>query len=377
MVITSLFFATNRKHRGNNQWSPSGYGKNFSKDGMQNLRFGELKLQVNERVVQNFLTIEADGRQGDGEQLAKYLTGLVKKAKITAYKEETADADEEIPSENNPSTKLFKSLKKLMENAADVVVYIHGYNVSWEEAVGAAMALQYMFNKNRDSHQKDVVVVLFSWPSDGSLLPFAAYKSDRSDAEGSGHAVGRAILKLRDFLVRLRQNSLKQDEKLCNQEIHLLCHSMGNYVLQNALGKMIEHAEGPSLPRIFDHLFLCSADVNDDVLETDQPMSRLHELGRNITIYFNKGDIALRISDSTKGNPERLGHSGNAHPYLVHNKVHQADCSQIVGGLVEHSYYLWATVNEDIRLSIEGIEFDDNNLRRRQRRGHSNEWVLK
>lgn len=375
MEIRSLFFATNRNHKGNNRWSPSGYGKNFSKDGMQNLRFGELTLQVNKMEVQKSLNKEVNGRQGDGERLANYLTGLVKKAKITAYKDDTADAVEKIPSENNPSTKMFKSLKKLMENAADVVVYIHGYSVSWEDAVGTAMALQYMLNKNRDSHQKEVVVVLFSWPSDGSKMPFAAYRSDRSDAEGSGHAVGRAILKLRDFLVTLRQNSLKKDEKLCNQEIHLLCHSMGNYVLQNALGKMIEHAEGPSLPRIFDHLFLCSADVNDDVLETNQPMSRLHELSRYITIYFNKGDIALKISDSTKGNPDRLGHSGNAHPYLVHNKVHQADCGPIVGGLVEHSYYLWATVNEDIRLSIEGKEFDDN-LRRRQRRGHSNEWVL-
>jgi len=45
---------------------------------------------------------------------------------------------------------------------------------------------------------------LFTWPSDGQALPYVSYKSDRSDAKGSGYAIGRGFLKLRDFLVRLR-----------------------------------------------------------------------------------------------------------------------------------------------------------------------------
>lgn len=206
-------------------------------------------------------------------------------------------------------------------------------------------------------------------------MPFAAYYSDRADAEASGHSAGRAMLKLHNFLLKLSKDATRQEERICKQEIHLLCHSMGNYVLQHALAKLIEHAEGPALPRIFCHLFLCAADVNDDVLETNQPMGRLHEICRNITAYFNKDDVALFISDHTKGQPERLGQAGNAHPYLVHNKIHQVDCSPIVDGPIEHSYYLWATVNDDIRLSIEEKEFDDAS-RHRKRRGNSNEWVL-
>ncbi len=369
MATTSLFFATNRKHKGKDRWQPTGYGKDFSSDGMQNLRFGNLTLEANESRVKKFMN------EGDGEELAGYLARKAKKAIIEAYEDKTSITKAEIPSEKNSSTKMFRKLKTEMEKSADVVVYIHGYNVSWEQAVGAAVALQYMLNRKREPNQKKVLVVLFSWPSDGSMIPFMAYRSDRADAEGSGHAVGRAMLKLHDFLLKLSNTADSQKDRPCEQEIHLLCHSMGNYVLQNALAKLIEHSVGPCLPRIFDHLFLCAADVNDDVLETNHLMSRLHEICKNITVYFNKGDMALLISDHTKGHPERLGHAGNAHPYLVHNKIHQVDCSPIVHGPIEHSYYLWATVNDDIHLSVEGVEFDDTS-RHRKRRGNSNEWVL-
>jgi hypothetical protein len=70
-----------------------------------------------------------------------------------------------------------------------------------------------------------------------------------------------------------------------------------------------------------------------------------------------------------------LGHSGNARPALIHNKVHQVDCSEIIRGFVEHSYYQWATVNEDIQQSIDGVAFDDES-RKRKREAQSREWKM-
>lgn len=57
-------------------------------------------------------------------------------------------------------------------------------------------------------------------------------------------------------------------------------------------------------------------------------------------MFFNRGDEALSISDITKGNPERLGQSGPKHPLDVPAGVVNVDCSEVVGGLVEHSYFL-------------------------------------
>jgi esterase/lipase superfamily enzyme len=99
--------------------------------------------------------------------------------------------------------------------------------------------------------------------------------------------------------------------------------------------------------------------VDADVLEPAQAMGRLHELAEYVNVYHNRGDAALVVSDVTKGNPERLGHAGAAHPAMLHNKVHQIDCSPIVTGWVEHSYYLAGRVNQDIRLSLAGLPPDD------------------
>lgn len=378
MSTTKLYFATNRRHKGSDRWKPKRYGKNFSDDGRQNLRFGELTVNADDAKVNNFLAEKIHNRIGNGEDLADYLTRQAKRANISAYDDPTTRTSEKVPYEEHSSVAMFRDLKANMEKVADVVIYIHGFNVSWEKSVGSALALQYMLNKRTetDSNQKHVIVVLFSWPSDGNMKPYVAYFNDRDDAEGSGLSVGRGLLKLRDFLATLLMKATDERNRLCNQEIHLLCHSMGNYVLQNAVKKLIEDECKNHLPRLFQHIFLCAADVDDDVLEINQHLARLKEMCKYISIYYNTGDVAMYIADYTKFQPERLGHSGCAHLSMMHNKIHQIDCSHIVNGFTEHSYYLWATVNNDIRLSILGVPFNDNNRSRKQSASQPNIWEM-
>ena len=371
-----LFFATNRNHEGRNRWKPKGYGKKFSNDGHFNLRFGELTVDAKSTEVKKFLkSKDKEGRIGDGNGLSGYFTQCAEEAKINAFKDNTAKAEKAIAFDKNSSTRLFRALKTKMEESKDVLVYIHGYNVSWEEAVGSALALQSMLNRNCANGDKEVMVVLFSWPSNGSIMPVAAYKSDRSDARDSAQAVGRAFLKLRDFLAQVKKEASDTTMHPCGQQIHLLCHSMGNYVMQNALKKIKGYSAGNRMPVIFQNIFLCAADVDDDVLEGEGAMASLHELSHHISIYFNQGDLGMYISDYTKGNPQRLGQTGCARPQLVHNKIQQIDCSDIVHGLVEHSYYQWATVNDDIAYTIHGAPFDDPK-RKRKRLANSREWKL-
>ncbi|MFT6845070.1 MAG: esterase/lipase superfamily enzyme [Flavobacteriales bacterium] len=376
IMKTTLYFATNRKHEGANQWNPTGYGKDFSNDGHYNLRFGELSFDVDELEVNNHLTKTfKSGRKGDGEELSKYLAETAKGADISSYEDVTATTTSEIKFEKNSSTLFFKRLKKDMENNSDALIYIHGYNVSWNEAVGGALALQYMLNRNRKEGGKKITVVLFSWPSDGSMMPYAAYKSDRSDARDSAQAISRGVLKLRDFLTQLKINSSDESMKPCGYNIHLLAHSMGNYVLQNALSKIIGYSNGNRMPRIFENIFLCAGDVDDNCLEENQKMGKLPELCNHISVYHNKGDIAMYISDYTKGNAQRLGNTGAARPQLIHNKIHQINCSDIVKGFTEHSYYLWATVNDDISMTLNDVAVDSSQRKRKQL-ANSREWLL-
>ncbi len=43
-----LFYATNRRHQGKDRWHPEGYGKDFSRDGMENLPFGQATVEADD-----------------------------------------------------------------------------------------------------------------------------------------------------------------------------------------------------------------------------------------------------------------------------------------------------------------------------------------
>jgi esterase/lipase superfamily enzyme len=215
-------------------------------------------------------------------------------------------------------------------------------------------------------------------------FPFVAYRSDRTEAIGSGFALGRGLLKLRDFLADTTRRLTKKEKEagiqrdLCNQNINLLCHSMGNYVLQNAIQRMVEQSLSGRLPKIFDQVFLCSPDVDDNVLEAGQPLGKVHEVCRNVTVYFNEGDLALHGSDYTKGNPERLGTNGAANPNQLHQKIYQVNCSgDIVQGLLEHSYYLAGRINADLRMSLDNIPRDHSTRHPRKDDRFPNTFIMK
>lgn len=370
MAKLGLYYATNRAHEGEDRWYPDGYGTSFSSDGMENLRFGWLELEADDAKLAAALAKDTGYGIGDGNALVKYLTPLVEDARIEAYKEaiDRDKSDAVQPDAKFGSKAMFAELQKDMQKRSDVLVYIHGFNVSWADAVASALALQIMANRDGigDDAQK-TTVVLFTWPSNGSAMPYVAYKSDRSEAKGSGYAFARGMLKLRDHLAQLGGFD-------CGQDLHLLCHSMGNYVLQNALERMREFSPGPALPRLFEYVFLCAPDVDASVLEPGQPLGDLHELARTVSVYHNTGDAALRISDYTKGNPDRLGSYGAARSAVLSDKVEQIDCSAIVGGLVEHSYYLDGRVADDILMSIDGFAPEDDRRTRAPKPGAGVRW---
>lgn len=363
MEARELFYVTNRRHRGRDRFHPTSYGTEPSQDGFENLRFGKVSVEVDPAKVEEHFRRRTDAGIGDGNMLSLYLTGLARRARIDAYEETIPDR--EHPEAIQGATKLgssemFRELRETLRQGRDLLIFIHGYNVSWRAAVGSALALQEMVNRPGMGlpHRGDAMVVLFSWPSDGSMLPFVAYKSDRTEAAASGYALGRALLKLRDYLAGLNR------DEYCWSNINVLAHSMGNYVLQNALRRIEEHAGGGQLPRVFDQAFLCAPDVDETVLEPGEPMAKLVQLSRETSVYHNRGDVALHISDYTKSNPDRLGSNGVANPNTLHRSVHQIDCSKIVGGLIEHSYYLDGGINRDIRMSLDGLTQAD---RRRPR----------
>ena len=68
--------------------------------------------------------------------------------------------------------------------------------------------------------------------------------------------------------------------------------------------------------------------------------SHRSRLAKRVNVYFNNEDLGLTISDKTKGHPDRLGADGPRLPRSVPGKVTLVDCTPVVAGIVEHSYYI-------------------------------------
>ena len=321
--MTKIFFGTNRN--GSPVGEPKRFGKHFSTDGLTNLRFGEVTVDVT--VVKD----EVKVRVGD---IRTYSEKLERAGRL----QRTDDAKSQFGSEE-----LFEELRSRMrQEQTDAILFIHGYNVKFREAIETSAKIGW--------HHPGVNVICFSWPSDGSMAPVIAYRNDRQDAVTSGPAFARGLLKMVNFFRNM------SPEQACHQKLHLMAHSMGNYVLRHALQE-VRRQNGGTIPRIFDQIFLFAPDEDDDAFEYEHKLKLLPRLGRHVNVYFNRGDTAMTISDVTKGNPDRLGDDGPRAPFQVPGKVSQIDCSNVVRGVVEHSYFVNdRKVIEDIAQVMDGVD---------------------
>jgi esterase/lipase superfamily enzyme len=249
------------------------------------------------------------------------------------------------------SDTLFEGLKqRLIANKADLLLFIHGFACSFENSLSDAADL-----KTRWSTKAiPLEIGAFSWPSNGELTPWLDYARDRDDARSSAKAVARSLLRLLDFLQEMDR------KEWCGRNIHLVAHSMGNYVLRNALQAMLSDLGARPLPRIFRNIFLMAPDEDDDAFERDDKLARLPELADSVSVYFARDDRALLISHGTKANPNRLGSTGPRTLTSLPHKVVLVDCSDVSStddiADARHQYYRKrAEVISDARYVISGL----------------------
>ncbi len=169
-----------------------------------------------------------------------------------------------------------------------VLVFVHGYNTRFEEAV-------YRFAQIIHDSKAPAVPVLFTWPSRGRLL---AYGYDR---ESAGYS--------RDALENLLQ-ALVDDKNV--GEIAVLAHSMGNWTTLEALRQMA--IRRGKLPAKIKDVMLAAPDVDVDVFRR-----QIAEIGiapSPFTLFVSRDDEALAVSRRVWGDSQRLGAiDPNADPY--------------------------------------------------------------
>jgi esterase/lipase superfamily enzyme len=237
----------------------------------------------------------------------------------------------------SPDFSLFGTLQAKMKGyTPDTVLFIHGFDYKFDEAlVGLGLLKQRLILGKFASAN----MIVFTWPSDGSMTPFLSYASDRRDAKDSGEAGGRALLQLSDFLQTLKPGDA------CRGRIHIVAHSMGVYVLRNALQALIKELPA-NPPTLFDQVLLIAGDEDYDALELDYKLAPLSHVSKRIHIYYNPEDLALDVSRTTKGNPRRLGSRGPRNSAAIPDSVVLVDASSISrwsdSDWDYHHYYLHA-----------------------------------
>ena len=234
------------------------------------------------------------------------------------------------------SDKLFKEIhEKVRDSKRDVLVYIHGFGNTFESALSRAAQLREHYLVGRPG--KDLqhpVVFAFCWPSNGVIIPPWEYFSDRNDARSSGPAMARTMQRFTDFM--------RRNGNPCNQRIHLVAHSMGNWALRHAVQALLDLNPGRELETVFDNVFLMAADEDDDAFERNSKLKPLLQLARRIHVYHSSDDLSLVISDTTKFNPNRLGYDGPRNLAKIDEKIIAIDCEEVDDSEVlhvNHQYY--------------------------------------
>jgi esterase/lipase superfamily enzyme len=204
----------------------------------------------------------------------------------------------------------------------DVLVYVHGYNTSFETAALDAARLSDGIKFVGDT-------MVFSWPSRASLLD---YGYDRESAMWSRDALQQVL----DGLIASPVVG----------HIHIVAHSVGTMLTMEALRQLYAQLGGEAANRIGAVVF-ASPDIDVDGFSSS--VQRIGPLARKIIVVTATNDRALAVSQWIAGGVIRVGAAETAQ--LERMGIRVIDASQQGSGIINHDLFL---SNPQLRKVIRG-----------------------
>ncbi len=272
------------------------------------------------------------------------------------------------------SNRLFADLQRsLHDEQKDLILYVHGYDTTFKEALWSAAQIQLRYNRVLENLLDDEASAPFlarcprgfetlaiSWPSDGQRLD---HWGDQHAALQSSRALGRALLKARDFVERsfrsaladvfdrtpshaevLRAVSLRKIT--CPGQIHIIVQSKGSFVFRLGFQDFLaDPFNAGGLPKLFGQVFLAGADEDTDTFEDDLKLRRLPELASRVTCYYNPDDLFTGISRFSKHPPKRIGNAGPARLVDLAN-VDIVNCARVIDPATDGFGHFYARTND-------------------------------
>ncbi|MEW6995750.1 alpha/beta hydrolase [Colwelliaceae bacterium MEBiC 14330] len=198
-------------------------------------------------------------------------------------------------------------------NATDeknAFIYIHGYNVTFEDAARRSAQMSYDLGFNG-------MPVFYSWPSYGSKTK---YTFDEVNIKWSQANV-------KTFLTEFI-------EKSGADNIYLIAHSMGNRALIRAYIDVM--TSNPSLSTKIKEVILAAPDIDAEIFKRDIAPA-LANAGSPVTLYASSKDVALKASKAVHAGYPRAGDSGSN--ILIMPGIETIDATAVKTSFLGHSYY--------------------------------------
>jgi esterase/lipase superfamily enzyme len=188
---------------------------------------------------------------------------------------------------------------------ADAFVFIHGYNVSFEDAARRTAQVSYDLGFHG-------APILYSWPSMASVESYAV---DEATIEWT-------VPHLKIFLKDVATKSGAQ-------VIHIIAHSMGNRALARALQELSLEKFAP--PTRFQQIIMAAPDIDSATLR--ELASAIRCTAQRVTLYASAADKALIIS-------RRFHRYPRAGEFVFPMAgIDVIDASAVDTSLIGHSYY--------------------------------------
>lgn len=243
------------------------------------------------------------------------------------------------------------------KDRSDVMIFIHGYAYDFDDELKAIIDLKKIFIDNPASPVEHILFV--SWPASGSIVPLT-YFDDKASSINSGTSLMRLFYFYTQFLKDIFSN---RDLAPCNQRIHIMAHSMGNRVLQS----MLYSLKKENILRVIDQVLLLNSDVSYKVFEDEEDsFNKLPLLASRVSIYMNRKDVILGISQFTKNIlTPRLGKNGPGNIDRFKDIVSIIDCTFVEDDILDtfkfevgnHWGYLSSSmVQNDVFQNLYGID---------------------
>jgi esterase/lipase superfamily enzyme len=234
------------------------------------------------------------------------------------------------------SDQFFKELSSRVASShgREVLVFIHGFNVSFEDSLRRTAQLAYDL-------KFEGVPIAFSWPSrsigiskpqtaTAVLSPVAGVAlivaSARTEYAAAGENADETVISLREFLNEVRKRSGATT-------IHLIAHSMGARVLAKALSEIREPRRS-SREALLREIILAAPDISVELFKSLAEGFRLK--ANRITLYASSKDRALILSKLISDHP-RAGETGA--DIVVIEGIDTIDVSAVDTELAGHFYY--------------------------------------